>query len=654
MLGFLLVGPLFLVVLAVLAYIHFKLSTGGISGFISDSFALKPIRQFGMQFGLRMLLPLYFGAGALAWVCSMIPGALARPHLLRDWRGGEALGLGLSAMLWAHLVLWWQVPTAFWVIPGLRAIPFVVLFPLLALLALAYPVDWLARLKTAGLPRRGAVLVLWILLWTGMALAPQWLPRPKPESRGGDQPCRMLILGVDALRSDTFLASSGGFQGIRYRNAYTVIPATRLLWHMLWGGDAMTYTIGHVAPSMEEFNRPHDLKLLSRATAQGWKPRFYIDDGGTIGTAGRRMDLDDLLMPAAGWENFVNSNLAVNFPLYAVWENLLKPFPTTNPWATMDGGLKEALRLGRGSGWVMYHSCLAHQPIFLTRPELHQTGRWWTLAPRDYEPRSNIGQVTAADVKHMEPRTNTFLGYQIRMRSILEAWKPIWNALARDPQYKDAVRVLFSDHGERFHQVANGFQLQGVHGFNLDPWECRATMLVSGHGFSDAVNAEPRDATISLLGLRDGISRLLDGATFDAHYFETCTPRAPFRYHTLATDAFGAEAYQYRAEPETDLAVNTYLAPGGIWFTQYSKSAKERAEDASIGYGVGPLTTYIKPLQGGGAMESVFREYQMVSEHKIDEAAFRKAKQDVEQILTRDDEAMAAGKQTKKMKGLSN
>jgi hypothetical protein len=358
------------------------------------------------------------------------------------------------------------------------------------------------------------------------------------------------------------------------------------------------------------------------------------------------MDMDDLLMPAAGWENFVNSNLSVNFPLYAVWENMLKPFPTTNPWATMDGGLKDALRLGRGSGWVMYHSCLAHQPVFLDRRELHQTGRWWTLAPKAYEPFSNIGQVTPKDLLHPDPRTNTFLGYQIRMRSILRAWEPIWNALAQDPQYKDAVRVLFSDHGERFHIVANGLQLQGVHGFNLDPWECRATMLVAGPGFGQSVEPKPREATTSILGLRDGISRLLDGKAFDAPYFETCTPKAPFRYHTLATDAFGAEPYSYRAEPEKDLAVNTFLGLGGIWYTQYKKSAKERAEDASVGYGVGPLTTYIKPLKDGGAMESVFREYQMVSEHKIDEAAFQKAKRDVEQILAADDAALAkaAGK----------
>jgi hypothetical protein len=641
LLGFLLVGPLFLLVLAALTYLHFKTDTGGISGFIADAFALKPIRRFGIQFGLTMLLPLYFGAGVLAWITSFLPATLVRPGLLRDWRGGEALGLGLSALLWAHLVLWWQVPTAFWVLPGLRMLPFFVLFPVLGVLALSYPCHWLRSQAQAKPGRRGGLLVLWLVLWTGLALVPQSLPRPRPEARGGNQPCRVLMLGIDGLRQDTFLPDSDGYQGIRYANGYTVIPATRLLWHVLWGGDAMDYTIGHVAPSLEEFQRPHNLVLLRKASDQGWAPRFYIDDGGTVGLAGRHMDLDDVLMPATGWENFVNSNLAVSFPLYAVWENLLKPFPTTNPWAPLDAGLREALRLGRGSGWVMFHTCLAHQPIFLNRQELARTGRWWTLSPKAYQPLSDISQVTRRDILDQDPRTNPFRGYQIRQQAILDAWRPIWNGLARDPQYQGAVRVLFSDHGERFHTVANGFQLQGVHGFNLDPWECKVTLLMAGPGFSEATDRTPRTATVSLLGLRDGVARILDRrGPFDAAFFESRYPRAPFRYHTLATDAFGAEPHAYRAEPAKDLAVNTYLAPGGVWWTVYAKNAQERAKDASIGYAVGARSTYIKPLQGGGAMEATYDGYQLVSEKQVDEATFQKAKADVEKQLQADTAAI--------------
>ena len=634
LLALFLVGPVFLLILLVLAYLRFKLAKAGLSGWIKESLGYRPIKEFGIQYALRILVPLYFAAGISAWLSTLFPGMWSRKGWLNEWRGREALAFGLSALLWMHLVLWWQVPSTLWVLPGLRAVPFWLLFPLLIALALAFPITWLLRLKDQTGLRRSTTFACWLILWSGLANAPQWLPRLRPETRGGDQPCKVLFLGVDGLRSDTLLARSGSMKGIKYQNAYTVIPATRMLWHILWGGDVMTYTIGHVAPSVEEFEHPHDLKLLRDATIKGWKPRFYIDDGGTIGTVGRHMDLDDALMPATGWENFVNSNLAVSFPLYAVWENWFKPFPTTNPWASMDEGLKEALRLGRGSGWVMFHTCLAHQPIFLTREELKETGRWWTLAPGDYEPVVHIGLVTEKNIMQANPRTNPFKGYEIRMSSILKAWEPIWNSLDQDPYYKGATRALFSDHGERFHNVANGFQLQGVHGFNLDPWECRVALLMAGPGFSDKVEPKPREGTTSLLGFRHGVQRLLsDQGPFDAAFFEACEPTAPIRYHTLATSAFGEDPVKFRAEPEKNLAVSTYIGPGGLWFTKYDKSVEERAKDASVAYADGPDLHVFKPLVGGGAKAFHYRGYEEISVIDIDEKTFEEEKRKVESML---------------------
>ncbi len=630
-----LVGPLFLLLLLILAYLHIRLAKAGIGGWIQESLGYKPIKTFGIQYALRILIPIYFAAGITAWLSTLFPGLLTRQNWIKEWKGREVSAFGFSALLWMHLVLWWQVPTTLWTLPGLRNVPFWLLLPLLASLALAYPLTWLIHQKTSGYLRRATTLACWIVLWSSLAYAPQWLPRVKPMSRGGEQPCKVLFLGVDGLRSDTFLARSGSFKGIRYENAYTVIPATRMLWHILWGGDPMTYTIGHVAPSTEEFEHPHDLTLLRDAKAKGWKPRFYIDDGGTIGTVGRHMDFDDVLMPATGWENFVNSNLAASFPLYAVWENWFKPFPTTNPWASMDEGLKEALRLGRGSGWVMFHTCLAHEPIFLTRQELQSTGRWWTLAPMNYEPIVHIGQVTNKDIARPDPRTNPFKSYEIRMASILKAWEPIWNALDQDPQYKGATRALFSDHGERFHNVTNGFQLQGAHGFNLDPWECRVAMLMAGPGFTDKVDPKPREGTISLLGLRDGVRRLLsDQGSFDSAFFEGCETIAPIRYHTLATSAFGEDPVKFRSEPEKNLAISTYIAPGGIWFTKYDKSAVERAKDASVAFAKGPDLHLFKPLVGGGAKAFHYRKYEFISVLDIDEKSFENEKRNVESLLT--------------------
>jgi hypothetical protein len=221
------------------------------------------------------------------------------------------------------------------------------------------------------------------------------------------------------------------------------------------------------------------------------------------------------------------------------------------------------------------------------------------------------------------------------MGSILKAWEPIWNGLAQDPQYRNAVRALFSDHGERFHNVANGFQLQGVHGFDLDPWECRVALLMAGPGFSDRVEARPRQGTISLMGFRHGIRRMLSkSGPFDSDFFERCESTAPIRYHTLATSAFGKDPVAFRSEPEKDLAISSYVGPGGLWFTSYDKSVEERSKDASVAYAQGPDLFTFKPVVGGGAKAFHYRGYQILSVDDIDEKTFQETKRKVEAILT--------------------
>ena len=407
MLAVLLAGPLALLVLGFACFLHYRWSTIGISSWMADSFQMAPVRQFAIQYGLRILLPVYALSGLGIWFLTLVPMRLLDRAWVREWTGRQAVGLILAGFLWLHVLLWWQVPTAMWVIPGMRRIPFVILFPVLLILSLAIPALVLHGRKLSWW-RSGVCLAGWLVLWPLPGLLPRWLPMPRVTPRPGNQSCKVLLVGLDALRSDTFLASAGQMKGLRYENVYTPIPATRLLWHILWGGDPLFYTVGHMAPSVEEFEHPDTLTLLKDAADRGWKPRFYIDDGGTIGLARRKMDLDDALAPAEGWENFVNSNLAVSFPLYAVWENWFKPFPTTNPWAPLDAGLKETLRLGSGSGLVMFHSCLAHQPIFLDRKELAQTGRWWTLPPIAYLPLASRIQVPKAHAENPDPRPNSW------------------------------------------------------------------------------------------------------------------------------------------------------------------------------------------------------------------------------------------------------
>ena len=639
LLAVLLVGPLALALLFLAFTLFYHWSRGGITGWLADALNVAPIRIFGRNYVLKILLPLYLGGGIAVWLLTLLPLLKLDRAWARGWRAQDCLVLGFAGMFWMHALLWWQVPTALWTIPGLRRIPFVILLPGLASLPIA--IAWVMTGRRGwSVPKRVAGVGLWLLLWPVPAWLPQLVPPPGVAPRGGDQPCQVLMVGLDGLRSDVFLDKAEDLKGIRYQNSYTPIPATRLLWHIMWGGDPLFYTVGHVGPSVEEYQHPDTLVMLKEAKDKGWAPRFYIDDGGTIGMAERQTDLDDFLAPAEGWENFVNSNLAVSFPLYAVWENWFKPFPTTNPWAPLDAGLKEALRLGRGSKWVMFHSCLAHQPIFLNRRELSELGRWWALPPIDYQPASNMLAIPSKALESPDSRTNPFSAYRIRMKAILHAWEPIWNRLDQDPGYKGAVRVMFSDHGERFHNIGpNGFQLQGIHGFSLDPWECRTAMLVAGHGFSDQVERNPREASVSLLGIRDGTRRLLAGTgDFDAAFFEKAYPVAPIRYHTLDDSMYTApddpEArHKHREMSDKEIAAHSFIGPYGLWYTEYEKPADERAKDVSVGMASGPELTIYKPLKDGGADCFLFKGYVLTEQKTVSEEVYAAKKAEVEKLM---------------------
>ena len=92
--------------------------------------------------------------------------------------------LALSALAWTHLVLWWEVPTTLWTMPGLRRLPYWLLFPLLLALALAYPVAWC----WTRLDRRWKAIPLlggWLCLWSLVPQLPEWLPRWHSPVKGG-------------------------------------------------------------------------------------------------------------------------------------------------------------------------------------------------------------------------------------------------------------------------------------------------------------------------------------------------------------------------------------------------------------------------------------------------------------------------------------
>lgn len=622
----LLAGAMVMGFLLVEIAVRMRTSEAGLINTVAESFSKAPTKAYAAGFGLGILLPFYAFMGLLLWGLSLAWGSVWRKDWSKDWKAWEGLGISLSALTWTHLVLWWEVPTTLWAMPGLRRLPYWLLFPLLLAMALAYPLAWCAsrldhRWKTVPL------LGGWLVLWSLVPQLPEWLPRWHSPVKGGSDKTQVLMIGLDGLRYDVGQEATQSWEGRTFEFAYTPIPATRLLWHILWGGNPLYYTVGHAPPAMEEYGANGiriPLPLLEEAKAKGWKPRFYIDDGGTIGLAGRaERFFDDTLMPARGWENFVNSNLSVNFPLYAAWENWARAFPTTNPWAPLDGGLREALRQGRGSKWVMFHSCLAHQPIYLHRKELAQLSHWWTAIPRNLEPLAVLDQVNANHMARWDARSDPFRVYQIRMNSILQLWGPVWSGLDRDASYQGATRILFSDHGERFYHAPNGVRLSGVHGYNLDPWETRVMLKVAGPAFSDSRPTVDHTATVSLLALKDAVESLVqDNTQITPESLTKAYAPVPLRYHTVSASMFTEEPAEYKQMNTKELIEGSYIGPYGIWYTQYKKSAEERSRELTVGTAIKDQLTVYKPLAAGGAHRYEYDGFRLKAVTTVDQSAY--------------------------------
>ncbi|HEU4950482.1 MAG TPA: hypothetical protein VFT46_00945, partial [Holophagaceae bacterium] len=429
--GALAASAAFLLWLVAMAGLYVKY--GVVNHFITEGLHDPVTVRFAVKSFLVEILPLYLAIGFLLFALAMAVAKILRIWTpARDvWTFRHAFWTTLGLVGLVHGLLWWQVPTTLWVLLGINRLPMglalALIFALCALAllrGLAWIPGWGLR-KALLLP--ACLGLAWLSLW-----APQRLEQLiwAPEHPVG-HPARVVMISLDGLRQDT--AMEAGFSrahGFKSYNAYAAIPATRLEWSILWGGDARRYSVGNLFPSLDELEGKAPYEILEAAKAKGLKARFYIDDGGTVGLTDRAEAFDEVGMPAPGWENFLNSNLAVHIPMYAAWMNVLRIFPTTTPWTPLDLGLKAALDRGRGADWVMYHSCLAHQPIFLTRQELGAIPRWWRLPAGKMAPWFTVPDDRT--LATAPPESNTYLAYRIRVKDILDHWIPIWNRLGQD------------------------------------------------------------------------------------------------------------------------------------------------------------------------------------------------------------------------------
>lgn len=599
--------------------------TGVINHLLDKGLGMAVIQRFFLKAALTEILPLYVGT---AFMLSLVGLLLAKSPLFLpgDWdrwslRHGFWIGLGFG--LATHVWLWWEVPTTLWVLPGINLLPLGLGLLLAALATSACFWRGLAFSRTAWW-RKALTLGVWAACAWAALLVPKHLAKTGLESGPVGHPARVVMLSIDGLRQDTaFQVGLQDFKGFQVHNGFTAIPATRVMWSILWGGDPGHYSVGNLFPAMEEFEGTYPFTLLETAKTQGLKSRFYIDDGGTIALADRTQAFDQVLTPARGWENFLNSNAVVHFPLFAIWLDALRVFPSTTPWTPLHLGLKTALNLGRGSDWVMYHSCLAHQPVFMTRKELAAIRRWWAIPAKSMSPHWSYP--SPKDIASWRPEYSPFLAYQIRVRSLLSAWREVWNTLPGDPDYGNALRIMFTDHGERFyHWMAEpAIQAGGSHGYNLDPWEVRIPMVFDEPGIQPG---QDRDHALSLLDVRDAVARRL-------LYQEPLNIKAmlakdyaPLRMHAIGRDMFLAEEVEYRELSTEEIGRSAAVFPEGVWMVKYGSSEETREADLTVAEARGRLLKVWRPMKKGGARRVDYDGYQMTGFEDVDEASFQKAK----------------------------
>jgi hypothetical protein len=603
----------------------FTFTGGVINHMLAKGFHVAVIQRFFLKALLTEMLPLYVGTAFLQSLAGLllVKSPLFRPGDWDQWslRHGfwVALGFGLATHTW----LWWEVPTTLMVLPGINLLPLGLgLVTVVLLTGLCF---WRGLAFSPTPPwRKVLTLGLWAAGAWATLLVPKHLAQAGLESGPVGHPARVVMLSIDGLRQDTaFQEGLQDFRGFQIRNGYTAIPATRVMWSILWGGDPGHYSVGNLLPAEEEFEGAYPFKILETAKAQGLKARFYIDDGGTVALADRNQAFDQALSPARGWENFLNSNAEVHFPLFAVWLDALRVFPSTTPWTPVDLGLRTALSLGRGSDWVMYHSCLAHQPIYLTRKELGNIPRWWMRPARRMAPHWSYPSPGA--IASWRPEYGPFLAYQIRVRSVLSAWRGIWNGLPGDQDYGQALRIMFTDHGERFYHWLEepDIQMGGSHGYNLDPWEGRIPMVFDEQGLAPGQDA---DHALSILAIRDAVARrLLHQEPLDLPAM-LAKDYAPMRMHAIGRDMFLAEEVEYRELSTEEIAKSAAVLPDGVWLVKYASTEAEREKDLTVAEARGRILKVWRPMKKGGARRVDYDGYRMTGYEDVDEASFQMAR----------------------------
>jgi hypothetical protein len=546
------------------------------------------------------LLPTLQITGTLRWaVAQWLIGALGAYLILglifgligfvgaRAGRGEEGIPealtyrkgiwMGLGSALWVHGVLYAQVPVVIGTLPLFKWIPLgiglllVMGGGLLALIrAVAAP-----GLRFAAGRALGVALAMGALLYLPHDLFRKMSPAPEAQD---PQARRLLLFSVDGLRQDVAEAAMPQWKAPRGVQPIVAVPATRLAWNMLMGGDPDTLTYATVIPYRDEWRTGASLPLLAEAQKRGVRTAFLIDDCTTLSFGLSAAPFDTVKEPFGGWKHFFSAGAGFTWPVYSWVENYLSPVETTNPWAEPRFFFRDVDRALKGHHWVSAHTCQLHAPFFLRFRELRALDQWaWLFhGPRAYAPYQSTEQVMEDHFAKAGRRSDPALHYDIRVTQLLREAEPYlaaWQA-----QYPALSGVVTSDHGELHVPILSRrtqatTRLTGIHGFTLDA----DTMKVPLHGFGVTSTAELQPGSVySWFNLRDDLHAWLGGTgplAFRGEADRGWVVRWPYLHpaHVYGPPPEAPEG-QARAWTPGDMVHATILMKDGTWYLEDSRN----------------------------------------------------------------------------------
>jgi hypothetical protein len=564
-----------------------------------------------------------------AWMANALLGLLFGFILFTAWilhRGEEASAraLGYTQGLWqgfgafflVHAILFWEVPAALGTLAGLRHLPMgLVLLGFLAAAgfclakgfrSVAIWPDWSRIL--------GGCAVLVLLLQAPHDLFRRSMPRPAMVAPGAS---RLLVYSIDGCRKDVLEKAAPDFTAPAGVVPVVAVPATRVAWNLLLGGDPEAFANARVIPFQREWAEASPTKLLDEASTKGLSTCFVIDDSTTLSFGLTRAKFSEVVEPRGGWTHYFSVGAGACWPVYSWLENFLSPVETTNPWADYRAYNRDVERALERHRLVFSHSCTLHAPFFARREELQvlRPWKWFLHTAYAYQSYQELGEAEETHFDRQDGRSNPKNSYRIRMERILRITRPAFAQWTN--RYPALSAVLTSDHGEAFlpiitpdRTLVNYFT--GIHGFNLTP----ETILVPLHAFGATQTRDLKPGPFSWFDLRQCLKNWVEHP--DVLNLKQIAPPGwllsipSTQMLHLKSEAEKVNAPGASAGMTPDLIARyTVLKPVGIWFMNNpSASFDDSVQCRALVTGQGIIT--FTPVGGGRWSREAWKGYDLL------------------------------------------